>query len=155
MRKRNALFLCIGNSCRSQIAEALLRARHGDRFAAYSAGLDPNGVHPMTVQVLEEIGIDASQLRSKSVKEYLGRLWVHYLVIVCQEGADQCPRIFPGMVKRITWQFDDPPAFQGPEKEKLQKFRDVRDAIAAAVESWVQELKSSGELDGVGEDQVE
>lgn len=151
MRKKNVLFLCIGNSCRSQMAEALLRARHGDRFEAYSAGLDPKGIHPLTLQVLEEIGIETKQLRSKRVKEYLGRLWAHYLVIVCDEAADRCPRIFPGMGQRFAWHFDDPPAFQGTDEERLKKFREVRDQIAATIETWVKGLETSGELEGFGE----
>jgi arsenate reductase (thioredoxin) len=151
MRKKNVLFLCIGNSCRSQIGEALLRTRHGDRFEAYSAGLDPKGIHPLTLQVLEEVGIETKQLRSKRVKEYLGRLWVNYLVIVCDDAADRCPRIFPGMGQRFAWRFDDAPAFQGTDEERLQKFREVRDQIDATIETWVKELESSGQLEGFGE----
>lgn len=147
MRKPNALFLCTGNSCRSQMAEALLRDRYGDRFEAFSAGTDPTGIHPLTIRVLKEIGIDTSELRSKSVKEYLGRLRAHFLVIVCQHAADSCPRIFPGMVKRYVWTFDDPPAFEGSDEDKLDKFREVRDAIAASLEEWVAELDASGALE--------
>ncbi|HEV2971566.1 MAG TPA: arsenate reductase ArsC [Pirellulales bacterium] len=155
MKKLNVLFLCTGNSCRSQMAEALLRAKHGDRFEAFSAGMEPKGIHPLTLQVLNEIGIDTSELRSKSVTEYLGKLWVHYLVIVCQNAAESCPRIFPGMVKRFFWPFDDPPAFQGTDLEKLEKFREVRAAIAAAIDDWVSDLEASGQLDSVVGGQVE
>ena len=73
MTKENVLFLCTGNSCRSQMGEALLRERAGDRFDAYSAGVQPKGIHPLTIQVLEEIGIDTSKLRSKDVSEFLGQ----------------------------------------------------------------------------------
>ena len=154
MRKLTVLFLCTGNSCRSQMSEAILRDKYGDRFDAHSAGTDPKGVHPLTVRVLEEIGIDASKLRSKSVKEYLGRLWVHYLIIVCQHAEESCPRIFPGMVQRLLWKFDDPPAFQGTEVEKLEKFRQVRDEIATAIDVWVTLLDESGAIETVEGGQV-
>jgi len=147
MKKLNVLFLCTGNSCRSQMAEAILRARHGDVFDAYSAGTEPKGVHPLTIQVLQEIGIDTTALRSKPVKEYLGRLWVHYLVIVCQHAQESCPRIFPGVVERLFWSFDDPAAVEGSEEEKLQKFRSTRDEIAATIEWWVSGLRASGKLE--------
>ena len=151
MRKINVLFLCTGNSCRSIMAEALLRARYGDRFVAYSAGADPRGVHPLTLQVLDEIGVDTNELRSKGVKEYLGKLRVHYLVIVCPQTEKNCPQIFPGMVERVFWTFDDPPAFAGTEGERLDKFREVRDRIAATIDSWVSELRTSGKAaDGGG-----
>jgi len=126
------------------MSEALLRDRFGDRFDAYSAGTDPKGVHPMTIEVLNEIGIDTRALRSKDVKEYLGKLWVNYLVVVCQSADQSCPRIFPGMVERFFWKFDDPPAFKGSDEEKLDKFREVRDQIAGEIETWVKELEASG-----------
>ena len=151
MKKQNVLFLCTGNSCRSIMSEAILRDRYGDRFDAYSAGTEPKGVHPMTLQVLEEIGIDTSGLSSKSVKEYLGRLWVHYLIIVCQD-SDSCPRIFPGMIERMSWTFDDPPAYDGPDK--LNKFRQVRDEIGGAIDSWVQSLEATSAANSVKGGQV-
>jgi arsenate reductase (thioredoxin) len=154
MRKVTVLFLCTGNSCRSIMSEALLRDRYGDRLDAHSAGTDPKGVHPMTIQVLEEMGIDTSPLRSKSVKGYLGRLWVHYLVIVCQQAGESCPRIFPGMVERFFWKFDDPPAFVGTEQEKLEKFREVRDQIAATIDEWVKQLDATGTFETVKGGQV-
>jgi len=154
MRTLNVLFLCTGNSCRSQMAEALLRHHHGDRFVAYSAGMEPKGVHPMTIEVLQESGIDTAPLRSKSVTEYLGRLWVHYLVIVCQHAQESCPRIFPGMVERFSWQFDDPPAFEGSDEAKLEKFRQVRDQIEAAIHRWVEQLDATGQLEQVSGGQV-
>jgi arsenate reductase len=154
MGKRTVLFLCTGNSCRSIMSEALLRDRFGDRFDAYSAGTDPKGVHPMTIEVLNEIGVDTSPLRSKGVKEYLGKLWVHYLVIVCQSADESCPRIFPGMVERLFWKFDDPPAFKGSEEEKLNKFRQVRNEIDEAIDRWVKELDASGRIETVEGGQV-
>lgn len=137
MDKPNVLFLCTGNSCRSQMSEAILRSRYGDRFNAYSAGTEPKGVHPMTLQALQESGIDTGGLWSKGVKEFLGKLHVHYLIIVCDDSAS-CPRIFPGMVERILWKFDDPPAVG-----TIEKFREVRDQIAEQIESWVKSLEQN------------
>ena len=108
------------------MGEALLRERAGDRFDAYSAGVKPKGIHPLTIKVLEEKGIDTSKLRSKDVSEYLGRLAVHHLIVVCENAEGSCPRIFPGMLNREFWPFDDPPAFQGTDEEKLNKFREVQ-----------------------------
>jgi arsenate reductase (thioredoxin) len=129
MTKQTVLFLCTGNSCRSQMAEALLRARAGDRFDVYSAGSEPKGIHPLTIRVLNEIGIDTSQLRSKDVKEFLGRVAIDQLIVVCENANGSCPRIFPDMQHRLFWPFDDPPAFPGTDEEKLVKFRQVRDQI--------------------------
>ena len=148
-RKPNVLFLCTGNSCRSQMAEALLRRRYGDLFNAYHAGSDPTGIHPLAIEVLEEIGVDTSDLRSKSVKEYLGRLRAHYLVIVCQRAQEDCPRLFPGLVERFFWDIDDPPAFEGSATDVLRRFRAARDEITAAIDRWVGDLKACGSLDGI------
>lgn len=133
----NVLFLCTGNSCRSQMAEALLRKHAGDRFNALSAGMEPKGVHPLTVKVLKEEGIDTSKLRSKDISEYLGLIPVHHLIVVCGNAEGSCPRIFPGILDREFWPFDDPPAFQGTDEEKLNKFREVRDQIEERVKQWL------------------
>ncbi len=137
MEKQNVLFLCTGNSCRSQMAEALLRERAGDRFEAYSAGTAPKGIHPLTISVLKEIGIDTSKLRSKDVAEYLGRLAIHHLIVVCENAEESCPRTFPVIGDRQFWPFDDPPAFQGTDEEKLNKFRQVRDQIDERIQQWL------------------
>ena len=149
MPKTNVLFLCTGNSCRSIIAEALLRARGGDRFEAYSAGVQPKGIHPLTVQVLSEIGIDTRGLRSKDVAEYVGTLWVHYLVVVCHNAQESCPRGFHGRVERLFWELDDPPAFQGTDDERLNKFREVRDEIDRCVQGWIAQLSGSREFETI------
>jgi arsenate reductase len=144
MNKLNVLFLCTGNSCRSQMAEALLRERGGDRFDAYSAGTEPKGIHPLTIKVLQEIGIDTSGLRSKDVTEFLGRLPVHHLIVVCENAEGTCPRIFPGMHERLFWPFDDPPAFAGTEAERLAKFREVRDQIDLRIHAWLAAQETAG-----------
>jgi arsenate reductase (thioredoxin) len=137
MIKPNVLFLCTGNSCRSIMAEALLRDIAGDRFNAFSAGTNPKGVNPLTEQVLGEAGIDTADLRSKHVSEFLGKMMVHYAIVVCHDASENCPRIFPGMRERMFWPFEDPPAFQGSEEERLAKFREVRDQIADRIRTWV------------------
>ena len=140
MQKQNVLFLCTGNSARSQMGEALMRKHAGDRFDVYSAGTDPKGVNPLTIKALAEIGIDASSQRSKHLKEYLGRLPVSYLIIVCGEADESCPRIWPGVRNRLFWPFDDPAAATGTDEEKLAEFRRVRDKIDTKIRAWLAEL---------------
>jgi arsenate reductase len=94
------------------MAEALLRKYAGDRFEVYSAGLNPDRIHPLVGPVMREIGIDISGQRSKSVQEYLGRLTAHYLIIVCENVERNCPKIFPGPGVRLFWPFDDPAAVE-------------------------------------------
>jgi len=137
--KRKTLFLCTGNSCRSQIAEALLRHHAGDRFEVFSAGLEPKPIHPLTLEVLEEKGIDSSAQRSKDVTEYLGKARFEYLIIVCDGAAHSCPTAFPGVQNRLLWPFEDPAAFEGDEHETLAKFREVRDQIDARIQQWLEE----------------
>jgi arsenate reductase len=137
------LFLCTGNSARSQMAEALLRKHAGEHFETYSAGTDPKGVNPLTVRVMEEAGIDMSGQRSKHLKEYLGRLPVKFLIIVCGDADKSCPSVWPGVLARLFWPFEDPAAHQGSEEERLAKFRQVRDQIEAKIKSWVKELQAA------------
>jgi arsenate reductase len=138
--KPNVLFLCTGNSCRSQMAEGFLCELGGDRFIAYSAGTNPaESVHPLAMQVMSEKGIDISQNKPTNVKQYLGRLPVRHLVIVCDAANEQCPRIFPGMLNRMFWPFDDPAAFVGSEAATLEKFRTVRDQIETRLKQWLKE----------------
>lgn len=139
MNKSTVLFLCTGNSARSQMAEALLRHYHGDKFDAYSAGTDPKGINPLTTRVLNEIGIDSSQQWSKNVQEYLGKLPVTYLIIVCGSAEKECPRIWPGALQRLFWPFDDPAAVTGTEEHRLQAFREIRDQIKDRIDEWVAE----------------
>ena len=112
--------MCTGNSARSQMAEALLRHHAGDRFEVYSAGLEPKGIHPFTVQVMEEIGIPLTGQYSKDVREYMGKLHFGYLITVCANAEEKCPTTFPGVGQRLHWAFDDPAAFEGTDEEKLR-----------------------------------
>lgn len=143
MRKLNVLFLCTGNSCRSVMGETILRHLAGDRFDVYSAGTEPKGINPIATQVLNEIGIDTSGVSSKHVSEYLGKLPVEYAIIVCDDAAEKCPRVWPGMRHKLLWPFEDPPKFQGTEEEKLAKYREVRDAIRDQLLAWLSELPTS------------
>ncbi|MFG0274124.1 MAG: arsenate reductase ArsC, partial [Phycisphaerales bacterium] len=123
------LFLCTGNSCRSQMAEAILRARAGDRFRAASAGMSPKAIHPLTIFVLAESGISSDALRSKDAAEFLGKHAVRHAIVVCESAQAQCPRVYPMANEMHFWPFDDPAAFEGTEEETLAEFRRVRDQI--------------------------
>ncbi len=138
MNKRNVLFLCTSNSARSQMAEALLRKHGGDGYEARSAGLEPTTVHPLAIRVMNEIGIDISGQRSKSVKEYLSRIPVGHVIFVCQRAEKNCPYLYPPQVPE-SWPFEDPAAAEGSEEERLQKFREARDQIDQRIRSWLAE----------------
>ena len=133
--RKRVLFLCTGNSCRSQMAEGLLRTMAPDRFEALSAGANPAGyVHPMAVQVMRELRIDISDLRSKHIDEFLPPHGTppDLIVSVCSSAEKECP-IFPGAVEREHWPFDDPAHAEGTEEQKLTEFRRVRDEIDTAI----------------------
>lgn len=136
--KKKVLFLCTGNSCRSQMAEAWLRSLGGDSFEVYSAGLDPHGVNPYTIKVMEEAGVDMSDHRSKDLDEYMGKMDFDYLITVCGNADERCP-FFPGIGTRLHWPFEDPAAFMGPEAEKLAAFREIREQIKTKIQAWLDE----------------
>jgi arsenate reductase len=138
--KISVLFLCTGNSARSQMAEAFLRHYGGERFEAHSAGLEPKEIHPYTVRVMEELGIDLSGQRSKDVMEYLGQRHFSYLITVCAHAEANCPKVFPGVGQRIHWALEDPAAFEGSEEAKLGKFRQIRDEIAERIQTWIDQV---------------
>jgi arsenate reductase len=134
--KKRVLFLCTGNSCRSHMAEGLLRQRGGDRYVALSAGADPSGyVHPLAIRVMDEIDIDISAHSSKSIREFLPPDGTppDLIVSVCDSAAENCP-VFPGDVERLHLPFDDPAHATGSDEEKLVVFRRVRDEISKAIE---------------------
>ena len=141
MHNPRVLFLCTGNSARSQMAEAFLRKYAGDRFEVYSAGLDPKPINPLTIKVMEEIGMDMSGQYSKPLTLYMGKVHFGYLITVCSNAEKECP-IFPGMGMRLHWPFEDPAAFEGTEEEKLVKFREVRDQIDQKVHEWALEVQT-------------
>lgn len=139
-KKPKVIFLCTGNSARSQMAEAFLRSYAGDHFEAHSAGLEPRGINPYTTRVMEEIEISLDGQTSKSVTEYLGKVDFAYLFTVCGHAEQNCPRIFLTQGKHIHWDFEDPAAFEGSDAEKLEKFREVRDKIDQRIREWLAEL---------------
>ena len=141
MSKAKVLFLCTGNSARSQMAEAFLRRYGGDEFEAYSAGFEPKGINPYTNRVMEEVGISLSGQYSKHVKEYMGKMHFAYLIILCHEAEENCPTTFPGIGQRLHWSFEDPSAFVGPDDEKMAKFRKVRNQIDQRVKAWLAEQR--------------
>jgi arsenate reductase (thioredoxin) len=129
------LVLCTGNSCRSQMAEALLGRAGGNRVAVHSAGTRPSTVHPLTVQVLAEVGLDWSGARSKPMTEYLDQPF-DVVVTVCDDALEACP-VFPGGGRRVHQAFADPAVVAGSEAERLAAFRAVRDEIRAWAEAFV------------------
>jgi arsenate reductase (thioredoxin) len=133
--KTKVLFLCTGNSCRSQMAEGFLHVYGGDKYDAHSAGTKPSTVNPLAVKVMREIGIDISGQRSKNVTEYLGQ---HFPVVitVCDNAKEHCP-IFPGPCIREHWPFEDPAEAVGTEEQRLTVFRKVRDEIASRIRSYL------------------
>ena len=138
MQKINVLFVCVHNSARSQIAEAYLNAVAGDRFEARSAGIEPGALNPYAVKVMAEAGFDIAGNKTKSVFDFFkkGELF-SYVITVCDgASAERCP-IFPGVTKRLHWNFPDPAALHGTGEEKLQGTREIRDAIRVQIEEWV------------------
>jgi arsenate reductase (thioredoxin) len=132
--KKRVLFLCTGNSARSQMAEGLLRHDAGDRFEVESAGTKPGHVRPEAIAAMKELGIDISGHRSKHVDEFQGQSF-DYVVTVCDNAKESCP-VFPGQAKRIHNAFEDPAAFQGTEEERLALFRRVRDEIRGYLKTF-------------------
>ena len=139
MEKQRVLFLCTGNSCRSQMAEAFLRTYASQYFEAYSAGLEPKPINPYTIQVMEEIGFDLSGQTSKNVSVYLGKVLFKYLITVCDEAEKNCPSTWPGINTRLHWSFEDPAKFEGSIEGKMAKFREVREQIQAKISTWLEE----------------
>ncbi len=134
------LFLCTGNSARSQMAEGLLRDKAGALFEAQSAGTDPaEAVHPLAIRVMKEAGVDISRQLPKGVAEFLGRLPVRHLVIVCDGANQRCPTTFPNVLTRDFWPIEDPAAYRGPSEAAVAKFREVRDEISARLDAWLAE----------------
>jgi len=134
------LFLCTGNSARSQMSEALLRHYAGELFESHSAGLEPRAeVHPLALRVLEEIGVDASGLRPKHSRDYLGKVAVRHAIIVCSRANEACPRVYPFAAQTHYWPFEDPAAVEENGHEQLEKFREVRDAIDTRLREWIRE----------------
>lgn len=131
--KPKVLFLCTGNSARSQMAEGLLRHYAGNDFEVLSAGTNPAGLNPLAVESMREIGIDISYQTSKNVAQFLG-LSIPYVVTVCDRAKESCP-IFPGTFQFLSWSLDDPAEATGTRGEQLAAFRRVRDQIAEHIKN--------------------
>jgi arsenate reductase len=139
--KPTILILCTGNSCRSHLAEGLLRRALNDDFIVASAGSNPAGyVHPLAIKAMAEIGIDISEHRSKHMNDFLDQ-HVETVITVCGNADQACP-MFPGQLNRHHWGFDDPAHATGSEEEQMQVFRRVRDEIARVFEAY-----AAGRLD--------
>lgn len=139
--KTRVLFVCSHNSARSQMAEAFLNQLCGDELEAHSAGLEPGKLNPLVVEALQEVGIDISGNRTKSVLDFIkaGTLFA-YVITVCDEAsAERCP-IFAGVTKRLHWSFPDPSGFPGTHEEKLARTREVRDTVRQKVAQWCDEV---------------
>ena len=130
MKRKNVLVLCTGNSCRSILAEALINHDLKDQWHAFSAGVEPAGrVSPRAIQVLQELRLDTSQLRSKSVDEFLERDDLDLVVTVCDHAHETCP-VFPRRIKQIHVPFVDPHSYAtAPDEITLRKYRETRDMI--------------------------
>ncbi len=135
------LFLCTHNSSRSQMAEGLLCAYGGSRYQVFSAGTHPRSVHPLAIQVMAELGIDISETaghKAKGVEEFAQQPPMDLVVTVCDEAAEECP-FFPNARRQEHWGFPDPSAASGTEAERLAVFRQVRDAIATRIKTFLQQ----------------
>jgi arsenate reductase (thioredoxin) len=141
MDKPNILFLCTGNSCRSQMAEGWARHLKGDVIEPYSAGIQPKSLDPRAVKTMAEAGVDISKHRSKHLNEFKGMTF-DYVITVCDSANESCP-LFPGITKRIHKSFDDPPRLAESaktEEEALGYYRRVRDEIRAFIEGMPENL---------------
>lgn len=141
--KQTVLFLCTGNSARSQMAEGWLRHLAGDRFEVFSAGTHPVGLNPGSVEVMAEVGIDITHHRSKSLAEFLGKPF-DYVITVCDRAKESCP-VWPDGTQFIHWRFDDPAAETDPT-ERRRIFDRVRDEIAAQVRQFVRDAALESRL---------
>ena len=144
MEKKRVLILCTGNSCRSHIAEGILRNAAGDLFEVHSAGSQPAGcVHPNAIAALDEIGIDISSHESKHMDQFLDRD-IHTVITVCGNADQACP-VYPGQLNRYHWGFVDPAKVEGPEAEVMDAFREIRDQIKLVFEAY-----AHGYREGIG-----
>ena len=129
------IFVCTGNSARSQMAEAILRRDGGDAFEVVSAGVEPHGVNPLTIRALDHVGIDIRGARSKSVSEFLGQPF-DYVITVCDRARESSP-YFPGGRQTLHWGFDDPAEAEGSEAERLIVFERVMGEIAHRIKTFI------------------
>ena len=134
---RKVLFLCTGNSCRSQMAEGWLRHLAGDRFLAQSAGVKPTVVNPLAIEVMREAGVDISTQQSKDAATLLGEHF-NFLITDCGNAKESCP-VFPGNAYREHWPVEDPAHAEGSHEEKMAVFRATRDELRQRVQRFIDE----------------
>lgn len=143
MAKSNVLFLCTGNSARSQMAEAFLRHHAGDQFEVFSAGLEPKGINPYTIRAMDEIGIDVREQTSDSVHNIGGRRYYSHIITVCSHADEHCPSGIVALGReKLHWPFDDPATATGDDEEVMAKFRAVRNQIELKIKAWLGELEA-------------
>ena len=133
--KTKVIFICTGNSCRSQMAEGLLRDMAGNRFEVFSAGSHPSRLHPASIIVMAELEIDISNHSADSIDEYLDKN-IDIIITVCDNARQVCP-VFPGNVKRIHWSIDDPFHGWGAEPSDLIPYRETRETLKDRLESFI------------------
>lgn len=134
-RPIRVIFVCTGNSARSQMAEALLRHDGGPRFEVVSAGVDPRGVHPMTINALAKVGIDITGARSKSVGEFLGQRF-DYVITVCDRARASCP-VFPGGAETLHWGVEDPAEATGNDAQRAAAFDTALRELASRIHAFL------------------
>ena len=136
LTKKKIIFICTGNACRSQIAHGLLENMARDKFEVFSAGSHPSRVHPMSIKIMEEIGIDISHHTSDFIDDYL-KTGIEIVITVCDNANEMCP-IFPGDVERLHWSIDDPFKGWNFDEGQIQSFRDTREEIKQRIIKFLQ-----------------
>ena len=136
--KQKVLFVCTGNSCRSQMAEGMLMHYGKDKFEVFSAELEPSYVHPLAIKAMTESGIDLTGQHSKTVNELLEEEF-SYVITVCDSAKERCP-VFPGKYKAIHWSIEDPASAEGTETERMKDFRRVRQDILERINHFISGL---------------
>lgn len=140
-KKKRVLFFCKHNSCRSQMAEAYLKYMAPDAFEVFSAGLTPEPIHPLVETVMAEEGLSLKGHTAKSVDLYLGKQPFDWIIIVCQEGEAECPKLYPFALHVERWSLTDPAAVTADTKENaLETFRHTRDAIKQHIKDWLLQI---------------
>ena len=136
--KQKVLFVCTGNSCRSQMAEGMLMHYGKDKFEVFSAELEPSYVHPLAIKAMAESGIDLTGQHSKTVNELLEEEF-SYVITVCDSAKERCP-VFPGKYNAIHWSIEDPASAEGTETERMKDFRIVRQDIRERINHFISVL---------------
>jgi arsenate reductase len=125
------------------MAEAFLRRHGGDRFEAFSAGFQPREMDPLVGRVMRERGYDLSDQYAKSVTKYMGKVHFGYLITLCRKANELCPKTFPDISNRLHWEFPDPMEARGTGEERLEVFREVRDAVEKRILDWLEDGSGS------------